>query len=214
MEIKYEQLNLIGMELFRKNNSTFLKSPLSPMMDRIFKAANGIVSTDSEFYMKSGAIPNRIYYIYSDQLLEKDPDKIFDVIYFNGEKCVWFYSKNVINKIDENPIDTIFDIYDLLISVFMPYTYFNSFLMDENKVANISMCMNLILFLNETYGVLDIDLCKKLLIEKYLDNYTEESAKEFVEDIASNCSIKNYFNNREYLDSMVLLKRRLIIRPV
>ena len=88
------------MELFRKNNASYICSSLSDVMERIFIAANaksGINECTDERYMKSGFIPGRVYYIYSDQV----ENKIFDIVNLNDETCIWFYSNNVINRIDE-----------------------------------------------------------------------------------------------------------------
>lgn len=209
MDIKYDKINLIGMELFRKNNDTFLKSNLSTIMSRIFKAANSpfIVDIDSEYYMKSGSIPNRIFYIYSQELVDKNPTKIYDIVQFNNEECIWFYSTNAISMIDKDPVNTIIDIYDTLINVFMPTTLYESFINVENFIAKIAMSLNLMLFLNDTYGVLDIDKCKEELITNQLSNYTIESARDFINDIETNCN-NSYFHNREYLESYLLLKKK------
>lgn len=227
--IKYDMINSIGMELFRKNNSTFLKDPLSPIMGRIFKAANSpyVENIDTDFYMKSGILHNRVFYIYSNELTEKYPHKTYDIVYFNNEICVWIYSKNAINMIDKNPINTIYNMYRALISTFMPafasLTH-GSFISTEYNIAALAMTINLIIFLNETYGALDIDECKAKLIKKvsgekdeneifgfYADNlqprYEIDSTKNFIEDIFEKCTDKNYFNNREFLDSYLLLKR-------
>lgn len=214
--IKFDMVNSIGMELFRKNNSTFLKDSLSLMMSKIFKAANSphITDTTEDYYMKSGAIPNRVYYIYSNELSEKNPTKIYDIVYFNNEISVWLYSKNAINMIDKEPVDTIMNIYDALMGAFFGSTLHLSFVNTENFIAKIAMSLNLIVFLNETYGALDIDECKNYIIENYLSNYTEESAREFVEDICSNSTNKNYFNNREYLNSYILLRKKIQYIPV
>ena len=213
--IKYDTINSIGMELFRKNNSTFLKDPLSPMMSRIFKAANSpnVNNTEGDYYMKSGAIPNRVYYIYSDELSENDPDKVYDIVNFNNETCVWIYSKNAINMIDKNPAYTILEIYNALIYAFGNTDgYYSSFIHTENSIAKIAMSLNLIIFLNETYGVLNIDECKDYIIKNCLSSYTEISANAFIEDVYSKCTNKNYFINREYLDSYILLKRKPKLR--
>lgn len=230
--IKYDAIKSIGMELFRKNNSTFLKDPLSPIMSRIFKAANSpyVQNTDTDFYMKSGIIPNRVFYIYSNELTEKYPNKIADTVYFNNELCVWIYSKNAINKIDEDPL-TIFDIYYDLLMAFMSQIslYSSSFNVKECYIAAIAMTANLMIFLNETYGALDIEQCKAILSKKLLfrENidapfiisnnekfYEPESVIEFIEDVFEKCTEKSYFNNREYLDSYLLLKKAPKIIPV
>ena len=65
--IRYIELHLVGIELLRKNNESFYKSKLSDVMERIFIAANkdvGINDIAEEYYMKSGAIPDRILYIF------------------------------------------------------------------------------------------------------------------------------------------------------
>lgn len=210
--IRYEDIKLIGMELFRKNNETFLKSNLSPIMSRIFKAANSphITDTDNEYYMKSGSIPNKVFYIYSDELSEKDPEKILDIVYFNGDRCVWIYTKNAINMIDKKPVDTIYNIYHTLMTTFMQFSgvIYGNFINTEHYIAELAMCMNLIIFLNETYGALDVEECKIYLTDNHLREYEKDSCKEFIDEVCENCTSKNYFNNREYLDSYLLLRKK------
>ena len=119
--IKYKDLDLLGIELLRKNNESFYKSKLSDVMERIFIAANKdeeINDIAEEYYMKSGTIPDRIYYIYSDRLNEIAPGKIYDIINFKDNPCIWFYSKNAIDKIGEDPVNTISTIYNVLLLVF------------------------------------------------------------------------------------------------
>lgn len=211
-EIKYDELSLIGMELFRKNNETFYKSSLSPIMKKIFLAANKderLDNAESEYYMKSGILPNKIFYIYSDNLAEANKFKLYDVVNFNGDICIWFYSINVMNMIDNDPVNTINEIYKVLIGVFRKNIINNStinldsfslFINKENKIATVVMILRLLKFLHETYGVLDIDECKKTVIELF-KNWVN---KEVIDDILNNCDNKDYFRNREYLDSFLL----------
>lgn len=215
-EIKYEDINLIGMELFRKNNENFYKSNLSPIMKKIFIAANkniNIENADDEYYMKSGILPNKVFYIYSDKLMEEDPNKLYDVVYFNSDICIWFYSNNVINMIDMDPVKTIFNIYTILNQIFRKKLDFittiseSLFLDIENKMATMSMVVNLIKFLHETYGVLDINKCIDDMIS-LIPEYTYESSKKFIENVLDNCNTSSYFKNREYLESYLLLESK------
>lgn len=216
MEIKYDAINGVGIELFRKNNNSFISSNLSAIMERIFKAANSphIREMENEYYMKSGAIPNRVFYIYSDQLAEKYEKKILDVVQLNGNMCIWIYSKNAINMIDKYPVKTIETIYDALLRTFEPSTLFGSFINTERFIVKLVMTLNLIIFLNETYGALDIEECKKNMIDTYLYEYTEESASLFIEDIVKNYSNTQYISAREYLDSYLLLEEKPKVIPV
>lgn len=212
--IKYDMISAIGMELFRKSNNTFLKDSLSPIMTKIFKVGNMpyVLNTDSDYYMKSGVIPNRVFYIYSDELLEKYPDKIYDIVYFNNEKCIWIYSKNAINMIGDNPVSTMNDLYSALILTLMPdiaidklYYDYPSFITIEYDIVKIAMILHLSKFLNETYGILDMDKCKKDITE-LCEDYTNESTNAFIEDILNNCNNKTFYSSREYLNSFLLLE--------
>lgn len=208
-EIKYDDLSLIGMELFRKNNETFYKSALSPIMKKIFIAANKkIDNADNEYYMKSGILPNKVFYIYSDNLTELDETKLYDVVNFNGNICIWFYSINIMNMIDSNPVTTINEIYTLLVEIFRNNNKYNIpnsvFINTENKIVITVMVIRLLKFLHETYGVLDIDNCKNTIIE-LIPEGTHESIENFIDDILDNCDNINYFKNREYLKSYLLL---------
>lgn len=207
-KITFEKISLIGKELFRKNNDAFYKDPLSPIMQRIFIAANRdkISEIDGEFYMKSGSIHNRIFYIYSENLLEHDKNKLYDIVYFNGELCIWFYSYNVIESIGKYSVSAIFDIYKVLIDIFMPkYDY--SFSVKENNMALKAMAINLIQFVNETYGIGNISEYKKIIANNYFQFYTEESVSAFIDDVLKKSQDSSYFVNREYLDSYMLLKK-------
>lgn len=208
-EIKYSDLSLIGRELFRKNNDKFMRSNLSPIMSKIFIAANidsNITDTESEYYMKSGILPNKIFYIYSDQLTEKNPCKIYDIVNFNGQKCIWFYSNNVINCIDKHPVSTIIGIYSRLLSFFKT-AEFNTFMNIENNIVLDTMVIGFINFLHETYGVLDMDICKKSIINIRFEEYTEESAINFINNVLENYNNTSYYDTREYLVSYLLLKK-------
>lgn len=203
MKITYDQISLIGMEMFRKNNSSFISDSLSPIMERIFKAANHIKNIDGEYYMKSGILPNEVFYIYSDQVRK---DKLFDTVYFNGSKCTWLYSKNIMNAIDEEPIKTIYMLYSELFLTFAPRDFVHTFLERENKLLKYVMTIRIIVFLHETYGILELDKCRDSLVNNVLKKYTTESALEFVDDVIDNCNDKDYFTARRYLDSYMLLE--------
>ena len=210
-QIKFSDISLIGMELFRKNNDTFMKSRLYPIMGKLFVAANkesGIRNYENEYYMKSGILPNKVFYIYSDQLTEKDPEKLFDVVNFNGELCVWFYSNNVINMIESNPVRTIYDLYGSLVSTFRSEEY-GTFAYTESIIAEDTMVIAFINFLHETYGVLDLD--KDLLYSDYrLCTYTKESVIDFIDDVLDKNDNKGYYDNRDYLESYLLLEEPVI----
>lgn len=209
--IRYIELDLVGIELLRKNNESFYKSKLSDVMERIFIAANkdvGINDIAEEYYMKSGAIPDRIYYIYSDRLNEIAKDKIYDIVNFKDNPCIWFYSKNAIDKIGEDPVNTISDIYNILLLVFKTKPQFvNSFMNTENRILHSVFCIRLINFLYETYGAIDIEKCKKEIIDS-LYEYTEESVIKFVDDVIENYDNTVYFNKKLYLESYMLLENK------
>lgn len=215
-EVSYEQINLIGRELFRKNNDTFMRSPLSPIMSKIFIAANKDSNIDNavnEFYMKSGILPNKIFYIYSNNLTEKSKSKLYDVVYFNGEVCIWFYSTNVINMIGEKPVETLIDIYYLLMEVFDNYNNIDRdyYIYKEQHIAMVAMIIYMLKFLHETYGILDMDKCKNDIYDTVLYKYTQDSAFEFIEDVLERCESKVYFKQREYLESYLLLQNHKVI---
>lgn len=210
--IKYSDISLIGMELFRKNNETYMRSKLSPIMKKIFVAANPsskIEDTETTRYMKSGVLPNRVFYIYSDELESKNPSKIFDIVDFNDNICIWFYSNNVINRIDKDPISTILLIYDTLVEVFRPCHVHTSFANTEGCIASLTMSIGFINFLHETYGALDMDKCKKDLYNNFnFINYKSDSVLLFIDDVLKNYNNESYFNNRNYLESYMLLERK------
>lgn len=209
-EPMYTNIFEVGMELFRKNNDSFYHSKLSDVMSKIFIAANkeyGIDDIEDEYYMKSGTIPNRIYYIYSNRLREAAPRKIYDIVSFNGDTCIWFYSNNAIDMIDVNPVLYINNIYDALLKVFRP-TIRNTFMEKENKIVKVVMIALLLQFLNDTYGVLDLEKCLDRLSSDMI-SYTHESARSFINDIIDNYNEKSYFIKREYLSSYLLLEPRL-----
>lgn len=203
--INYEQISLIGMELFRKNNESYMRSKLSPIMSRIFKAANKnikIDNTDNEYYMKSGIIPNKVFYIYSDNT----NTKLLDIVFFNGEPCIWLYTNTIINKIDERPVVTIIELYSILVEIFMQRPCDEYFINEEDDLISIIMSIRLIKFLHETYGALNIDDCMKKIKSAVLFCFTNDSVDKFIEDVLENCDNVNYFKNREYLDSYLLLE--------
>lgn len=209
--IKYKDLDLVGIELLRKNNESFYKSKLSDVMERIFIAANKdeeINDIAEEYYMKSGTIPDRIYYIYSDRLNEIAPGKIYDIINFKDNPCIWFYSKNAIDKIGEDPVNTISTIYNVLLLVFKTQPVFiNSFINKENEILHSVFCIRLINFLHETYGVIDLEKCKKEIIDS-LYEYTSESVLKFIDDVIENYENPLYFSKKLYLESYMLLERK------
>lgn len=218
--IKYDKIYNIGIELLRKNNELFYKSNLSHIMAKIFIASNriyGITSIEDEYYMKSGAIPNRVYYIYTDRLVSDEKKsirkKMYDVVNFNGEKCIWLYSKNIIDSMGEAPVNTILELYNELLETFYPTSVkvrtpmtFDSM---ENIIIKYAMTVKLIHFLYESYGLIDIDVCKNFLAQKMNSDFrcTAESAIEFINDTIDNTN-KEYFFDRDYLDSYMLLKEK------
>lgn len=210
--IKYTDIDKIGMELFRKNNASYICSSLSDVMERIFIAANAksrINECTDERYMKSGFIPGRVYYIYSDQV----ENKIFDIVNLNDETCIWFYSNNVINRIDEHPGEIAYEIFSILIDTFFrndlsKYTI-NDFIYIENQLLKYVMSIRLMIFLNEEYGIIDTDKFKKELSNEILTHtdYQDLDPLKFIDDIIDNCKDIDYFSKRKYLDSYKLLFR-------
>lgn len=208
--IKYTDIDKIGMELFRKNNASYICSSLSDVMERIFIAANAksrINECTDERYMKSGFIPGRVYYIYSDQV----ENKIFDIVNLNDETCIWFYSNNVINRIDEHPGEIAYEIFSILIDTFFrndlsKYTI-NDFIYIENQLLKYVMSIRLMIFLNEEYGIIDTDKFKKELSNEILTHtdYQDLDPLKFIDDIIDNCKDIDYFSKRKYLDSYKLL---------
>lgn len=207
-QIKFNDISLIGMELFRKNNDTFMRSKLSPIMGRLFTAANkdsGIRDYENEYYMKSGILPNKVFYVYSDQLTEKNPTKIFDVVNFNGEICIWFYSNNVINMIEEEPANTISSLYAVLISIFRKSEH-GTFVNEENLIVHYTMVIKFIQFLYDTYGLSYLENYKYHASNFILTEYTKESIMDFIDDVLDNYDDKSYYDSRKYLDSYLLLE--------
>lgn len=210
-QIKYENIEEIGIELLRKNNSKFYASKLSKIMEKMFIASNrmyGITELDNEYYMKSRALPDRVYYIYSDKLNEVAKNKIFDVVLFKDQPCIWFYSKNAIDMIGEDP-GTILVIYEILLKIFKEYKSSHnsdtSFLHVENKIMHTVMSVRLCKFLYDTYGVIDIDDFRTN-IKQLWKLYSEENVDKFINHILENYDNKFYFINKEYLDSYMLLE--------
>ena len=210
-QIKYSDISLICKELLRKNNDTFMRSRLSPIMGKIFMAANAkydIVNYENEYYMKSGILHNRVFYIYSDELTEKAPEKIFDVVDFNGEICIWFYSNNVINMIEKDPVNTVYDMYKAIATHLRYQSKYviNNFAITEQNMACRAMVLGFVKFLHETYGVIDVKESVEKFKKYYDLYYTPESIKEFIDDVFDNCDSKDYYDSRKYLDSHLLLK--------
>ena len=211
-EIKYENIEEIGIELLRKNNAKFYASKLSKIMERMFIAANkmyGITEIDNEYYMKSRALPDRVYYIYSDKLNEVAKNKIFDIVLFKDKPCIWFYSKNAIDMIGEDP-GTILVIYEILLKVFKGYRSYNnsldiSLLHTENKIMHTVMTVRLAKFLQDMYGVIGVDDCRSD-IKQLWKLYSEENVDKFIDHILENYDNKYYFTNKEYFDSYMILE--------
>lgn len=203
--VKLENICSIGMELFRKNNDTFMRSKLSTVANRIYKAANlefKIENSEDVTYMKSGFLPGKVYYLYSDELSEKAPEKLYDIVTFNGEICIWFYSNNILDMIDKNPINTIMSIYACLIE-----TFATKIVSDwELSTLNNTMSIILLEFIYITYGILDLDECYNELISILSLFYTKESIHRYIDHILDNHENKTYFTMREYIDSYLELE--------
>lgn len=217
--ITYADIDHVGMELFRKNNETFYKSSLSHIMAKIFVAANkdnGITEIKDEYYMKSGSIPNkRVYYIYSDQLAESDKYKIYDIVYFNNKECIWFYIKNAINMIGENPVKYTKEIYRILLRALMPSSSVSIVTQDFGEIEKYYILLNvmairLIYFIYDTYGVIDLEAVKEEFCKNcnLNEKYTSDSIMKFIEDTIDNFNNKQYFFDRIYLDSYMLLEEK------
>lgn len=214
--IKYEDIDHIGMELFRKNNDNFYRSYPSSIMSRILIAANkreGITEIKDEYYMKSSSIPNkRVYYIYSDQLSELNKSKIYDIVNFNNKECIWFYIKNTIDMIGEDPIKYTNMVYANLLSVLKPIhpNMRGTFEALERTILIDVMSIRLIYFLHDTYGVIDLEEIKNKYCEKSLlsKTFTSESIINFINDVIDNFNNKQYFFERMYLDSYMLLQEK------
>lgn len=206
--IKFKDLDLVGKELFRKVNETFYISKLSKVMERIFLASNhdlGISEIKDECYMKSGILPNYIYYIHTSQLPKT---KNLDIVYFNGKKSIWFYIPNMIENIGEDPYQYILKIYNTLLKLTKrEYDTNNNFYSDEFNIIEYVLCIRLAYFLYETYGsiVIDIDRYKESL-ETSLYKYTTESIDNFIDHIKDNCDNPDYFDKKIYLESYILLE--------
>lgn len=207
--ITYDNICSIGMELFRKNNDTFMRSKLSIIMERIFLAANKYdnISNKEAFFMRSGKLPDRVYYIYSDEMLEKASEKMYDIVNFKGERCIWFYSDNVINLIGKDPARYIDELYDVLNELFIRKCPSHpGFHNEEQRILTYSMNIVLAKFINETYrGSLDLEEYKKGLCDR-MHYYTKESVLSFIDDVYKKCNSDTFFSSREYLDSYMLLE--------
>lgn len=208
--IKCKDLYLIGIELLRKNNESFYKSKLSDIMQRIFIAANkdiGITSVDDEYYMKSGTIPDRVYYIYSEKLNNIACNKIFDIVIFKNKPCIWFYSKNTLDTIGKDPVDTIMDIYDALIHLFKSYdNYECNFIYTENIILKLVYCIGLIYYIDINYGLISLEQCKEKFCNMINLKYTDESILKFIDHVIENINTSQYFDNKIYLESYMLLE--------
>lgn len=208
-QFSYDSIDTIGRELFRKNNSNFIASKLSPIMAKIFISANrtmNISDVSIETYMKSSAIPDRVYYIYTDQV---NDEKMFDIVNFKDKPCIWFYSKNAINSIGKD-LENISTIYNLVISMFRPditnIVYNDQFIDKEYYIIKIVMCTRLFLFLHTTYGISSMEEYKSWLKEElkyqvYPSNPTDDSINKFINHIEDSYYLENYYKDKIYLDS-------------
>ena len=207
--IPYQNIEEIGLELLRKNNSKFYGSRLSLVMEKIFTASNavyGITEVEDEYFMKSRSIPERVYYIYSDKLNEVAKNKIFDIVYFKGNSCIWIYSKNAIDMIGEDPA-TVIVLYEILLKIFHNYRSNTdiSFSSRENKIIHSVLSIRLFKFLEDNYGVIKVDDCRDD-IKNLWKLYNAEKVDNFIDHVLKNYDNKYYFTNREYLDSYMLLE--------
>ena len=231
-KIKYEDIEAIGAELLKKNNNTFYRSKLSKQMEKIFIAANkviGIKEIEDEYYMKSSAIPDRVYYIYSEQLNKLAKDKICDVVLFKDKPCIWFYSKNAIDMIGEDPVKAIYEIYNTLLNVFKNYSFYGSFLNVEYKVVRATMSIRFLNFVSNNYYDLKEHVEKlthKCLNDRNVDNlppyitispmdpvndYTDDSVRKFIDDVNSKFIDEYYYTNKEYLESYMILEQTVTV---
>lgn len=215
-DIKISDIDKVGMELFRKYNQKYIKSDLSDVMERIFVAANiesGIIDVQDETYMKSGTIPGRVFYIYSDQVYEKARYKNYDIVVMNDEECIWLYSKNIMANIQKKPGTTIFLLYDALIDLFRnKQLLHHNFANNENIILKYVMSIRLMTFLNEEYNqdgsIIDPNKFKEEL-SKYIINFTGnyglEAISAFIDDVIDHYYEHEYFVKRKYLDSYKLI---------
>lgn len=226
-DIKYDNIESVVIEIFTKYNPSYYSSNLSKIMEKIFVATNknsGITTGDNEYYRKSGAIPDRVYYIYSKQLKELDESKLYDIVLFKNNSCIWFYPDNIINMIEKKPIQTLSAIYDILIGVFSnSNTFVNSnyynFITIENRILKIVFIIRILNFISITYtNIISAKDSKEELYDiidtihpyyYYTDNnnfYTYESKNKFIDDIIDNSSYETYISQKEYLNSYMLLE--------
>lgn len=215
-QFTYDDIDSIGKELFTKNNNNFISTKLSPIMSKIFIFANkemNITITDNDKYMKSGSIPDRIYYIYTDQV---DSRKMYDIVNFKDKPCIWFYSKNAITNATDD-MENIFHIYKVLLKIFRyPNTREDVYLYQsidvEYYIIKCIMSARLFLFIHDKYsvldeyGILDIDKFKSILKKKLDDfflafDFTNESFEEFFNHVKENAYNEKYFKSKIYLDS-------------
>ena len=165
--------------------------------------------------MKSGILPNKVFYIYSDELASKNPDKNFDVVNLNDEVCIWFYSNNVINNIEKDPINTAYEMYSALAYHLKYQSAFTgkNFIIKEHKIACRAMAFGLIRFLYETYGAIDIEKCRTDFKNSLL-SYTAESIDKFIDDVFENYDDRSYYDSRKYLDSYLLLEMKPVLNEI
>ena len=204
----FSDINSIGLEMFRKYNDTFIRSKLSNNMMRIFlamhKKYNITELPEDEFYMKSGILPGKVYYIYSERLAEKAPEKMYDILQFNNEpKVIWIYSINMIKNIGVDPLLYTSYIYHDLIHTLNPAV--GEFGELENYILKYIMSIQLIHNLHESYGLFDKESVLNRLYEFLSNEFTRESICEFFKDVIANSDNDYYFDNKAYLDSYMLL---------
>lgn len=211
-EISYEDIERIGTELLIKNNESFTKSSLSNNMKKIFVAANkdlGITEAENEYYMKSSKVPNKkILYIYSEQLKELNKTKIYDIVNFNDQECMWIYSLNMIDMIGLNPVTYTIKLFTALFRVLRPNSFKNTFSIKENEIAIYVLSIRLVYFLYNSFGAIDIDVFEKDFIETSPLNikYTKESIKLFFDHVVEGYKYKQYFFEKGHLDAYMLLE--------
>lgn len=219
--IKYADIEHVGIEIFKKFNREFYKSNLSPIMERIFNSSNKqnkSIECDDKYYRKSGAIPERVYYIYSDKLKDINTTKIYDVVLFKNNKCIWFYPENIFNMIENDPVNSINNIYTILLDTFFsPINKDNITFIDiENSIVRWTLIIRLINFIYENYGYnkVKIDLLRDDIIDLINSDYkilmnkkcTKESINVFIDNTLDGFYSENYFRDKIYLDSYMVLK--------
>lgn len=210
--ISYDDIERIGTELFIKNNESFVNSKFSKNMSKIFLAANkdsGITEIKDEYYMKSSKIPNKkILYIYSEQLRHLKKYKIYDIVNFNDNECIWIYSLNTIDMIGLNPVTYTIKLFTILTGVLRPLKWKDSFARIEDEMAIYALSIRLVYFIYKLYGVIDIDEYEKdfINLSPLSLRYTKESIKLFFDNVIDGYNYQQYFFERGHLDAYMLLE--------